>query len=236
MVYDNDNKNIRGKALYFSTSQVANSLNIPDSKVRYYTNVFDDILHIEVSNKQRRYTQADIDKMKFIIELKEEGMTIKQIQEYCQEVDFQNSQEIQVKETNPLSMQVIAKALLEQQAILINDMKQDIVNTVINEVNKSLDIQNEQFNDMRNSLNKDVAITVEDTINEQFQKSSDELKSEIHNRFNEMEIKIEKKDIDLVENLRETLKDDKIKSLEEEIKRLKSQPKGFLSKLFHKKE
>jgi DNA-binding transcriptional MerR regulator len=107
MVYDNESnkeKNIRGKALYFGTSQVADILNIPDSKVRYYTNVFDDILHIEISNKQRRYTQSDIDKMKFMIELKEEGMTIKQIQEYCQEVDFEDSKEIQIKENNPLSI------------------------------------------------------------------------------------------------------------------------------------
>jgi DNA-binding transcriptional MerR regulator len=221
MVYDNNegqDKNIRGKALYFGTSQVADILNISDSRVRYYTNVFKDILHIEISNKQRRYTQADIDKMRFMIELKEDGMTLKQIQEYCQEVDFQDSKEIQVKENNPLGIQAIAKALLEQQSLLMTEMKQDIINSVVKEFNGGLAYQNNQFDEMRRELNKDVAITVDDGLE----------------KINK---KLEQRDIGLVENLRESLKDEKIKALEKEIEELKAQQQtGFLSKFFSKKK
>jgi DNA-binding transcriptional MerR regulator len=230
MGYDNGNENqdktIRGKALYFGTSQVSEVLGIPDSKVRYYTNVFDDILHIEISNKQRRYTQADIDKLKFIIELKEDGMTLKQIQEYCQEVDFQDSKEIQIKENNPLGIQAIAKALLEQQAILINEMKQDIIDTVISEINKSLNSQNNQFNEMKDSLSKEVAITVEDTVDKQMKKSSKEIKDQIQNNLVDVGNKI------IEENKRMT-NDFKYITLEE----LKSQQQiGFFEKLFGKKK
>jgi DNA-binding transcriptional MerR regulator len=229
MVYENkdgQDKNIRGKALYFGTSQVADMLGISDSRVRYYTNVFRDILHIEISNKQRRYTQADIDKMKFMIELKEDGMTLKQIQEYCQEVDFQDSKEIQIKENNPLGIQAIAKALLEQQAILISEMKQDIIDTVISEINKSLNSQNDQFNEMKDNLSKEVAITVEDTVQRQMLESSKEIKDQIQNDLADVGNKI-------VEENKKMANDFKYITLEE----LKSQQQiGFFSKLFGKKK
>lgn len=233
MVYDSNeetqDKQIRGKALYFSTSQVASILNIPDSKVRYYTNVFDDILHIEVSNKQRRYTQADIDKMRFMIELKTEGMTIKQIQEYCQTVDFEDSKEIQVKENNPLSIQVIAKALLEQQALLMNEMKQDIINTVISEVNKSLSYQNEQFGEMKSGLSNEIAITVEDVMDKNLKESSKNIDQQIKNNFEDMSKKI------INENAK-TFNEFKYISLEEIKAREQSQNQGFFGKLFSKKK
>jgi len=222
MVYENNNikdNSIRGKALYFGTSQVADMLNISASKVRYYTDVFDDILHIEFSNKQRRYTQVDIDKMKFMIELKEEGMTIKQIQEYCQEVSFEDSKEIQIKENNPLSIQTMAKALLEQQATLMEEMKKEIIDNIIRKGNINLQEQNEQFDNMRTNLSNDVAITVEDGLE----------------RINK---KLEERDVNLVDNLRETLKDDKIKVLELKIAelKLKQEPKSLFSKIFNFKK
>lgn len=233
MVYDNNedtkDKQIRGKALYFGTSQVAQMLNIPDSRVRYYTNVFRDILHIEISNKQRRYTQADIDKMRFMIELKEDGMTLKQIQEYCQQVDFEDSKEIQVKENNPLGIQAIAKALLEQQALLMNEMKQDIINTVISEVNKSLSYQNEQFGEMKSGLSNEIAITVEDVMDKNLKESSKNIDQQIKNNFDDMSKKI-------IEENAKTFNEFKYISLEEIKAREQSQNQGFFGKLFSKKK
>jgi DNA-binding transcriptional MerR regulator len=227
----NQDKNIRGKALYFGTSQVGDILNITDSKVRYYTNVFDDILHIGISNKQRRYTQADIDKMKFMIELKEEGMTIKQIQEYCQTVDFEDSKEIQIKENNPLSIQTMAKALLEQQAILINEMKQDIINSVVNEVNKSLNMQNDQFNNMKNGLSKEVAITVEDVVDRKLQDNNADLKNQMQVNLNDMSNKIIE---NIIEDNTKAVKEFKCLTLEQ-VKE-QQEPKSFIAKFFNFKK
>lgn len=227
MVYENKDgqgKNIRGKALYFGTSQVADMLGISDSRVRYYTNVFKDILHIEISNKQRRYTQADIDKMKFMIELKEEGMTLKQIQEFCQEVDFQDSKEIQIKESNPLSIQAIAKALLEQQSILINEMKQDIIESVVNEVTKTLNNQNNQFNEMKDSLSKEIAITVEDAVEKQMKESSEIIKSGIKSNIDDISKNI-------VEENKKMANEFKYITLEEIKTREQEKNKGLLYKL-----
>jgi len=234
MVYDNETnqeeRNIRGKALYFGTSQVSEMLDIPDSRVRYYTNVFDDILHIKISNKQRRYTQADIDKMKFMIELKDGGMSIKQIQEYCQTVDFEDSKEIQIKESNPLSIQTMAKALLEQQAILMNEMKQDIIDSVITEVNKSLNIQNDNFNSMKNDLSREVAITVEDVVDRKLQDGNTDLTNQIQTSLDTVSNKIVEENTKV---MTETINEFKCITLEQ----LKNQqPKSFIDRIFHLKK
>lgn len=205
MVYDNDSNNtqdkvIRGKALYFSTSQVANVLNETDSKIRYYTNVFDDILHIEISNKQRRYTEADIDKLKFIIELKSEGMTIKQIQEYCQEVNFENTKEIQIKENNPLSVQTMAKALLEQQASLIEQMQ----NNIILQQQQMIDSLQQIIIQNNESMRQELSLTVDETICERNETLKQEVYQLISNRLNEssnnLNIKLEEQHQQIQDN------------------------------------
>lgn len=251
MVYDNnDNKEkvIRGKALYFGTSQVADMLNISASKTRYYTDVFDDILHIEISNKQRRYTQVDVDKMKFMIELKEDGMTIKQIQEYCQEVDFENSQEIQIKENNPLGIQAIAKALLEQQAILIAEMKRDIIDTVVDEVNRSLSEQNNKFNIMKNTLNSDIAITVEDTVNSKLGNFMENIQQELSltKEANQKQLESQSQQMQTnLDNMSNKIIEENTKALSESVNEFKcitleqlknQQPKSFIDRIFHLKK
>lgn len=183
MVHNNDiNENnqtdevqIRGKALYFSTSQVANVLNQPDSKIRYYTTVFDEILNIEVSNKQRRYTEQDIDRLRFLIELKQEGMTIKQIQEYCQQVDFENSKDIQIKEKNPLSIKSMAKALLEEQAKLMSEMQQEIIKQQQN----MIDDLNERLIEREDQLKESISITIDDVISDKMEQISENMNDKL---------------------------------------------------------
>lgn len=220
-VSDENSKVIRGKALYYSTSQVANILNQSDSKIRYYTNVFDEILNIEISNKQRRYTEADIDKMRFLIELKDEGMTIKQIQEYCQQVDFENSKEIQIKENNPLSIQSLAKALLEEQSKLMLEMKNELIKChmdMMEDLNNRLDIRDDR-------LKEDISITVDNVISDRL----DNFNSNINNKFEsiEKELSVTKQMNEKIDHLREAMKERKEEN--EEIKN-----KSFWSKLFQR--
>ncbi|MEX0084145.1 helix-turn-helix domain-containing protein [Clostridium butyricum] len=220
-VSDENSKVIRGKALYYSTSQVANILNQSDSKIRYYTNVFDEILNIEISNKQRRYTEADIDKMRFLIELKDEGMTIKQIQEYCQQVDFENSKEIQIKENNPLSIQSLAKALLEEQSKLMLEMKNELIKChmdMIEDLNNRLDIRDDR-------LKEDISITVDNVLSDKL----DNFNSNINSKFEsiEKELSATKQMNEKIDHLREAMKERKEEN--EEIKN-----KSFWSKLFQR--
>lgn len=230
MVYDNDiNENnqtdevqIRGKALYFSTSQVANVLNQPDSKIRYYTNVFDEILNIEVSNKQRRYTEQDIDKLRFLIELKQEGMTIKQIQEYCQQVDFENSKDIQIKETNPLSIKGMAKALLEEQAKLISEMQQEI----IKQQQAMIDDLNERLLEREEQLKESISITVDDVISEKINEMNKNIDDKLDSIQKEVAVTRELNEkMDIIKNnMEERKKENQLK--------INTEKQSFLSKLF----
>lgn len=160
-------KNIRGKALYFSTSQVANILEQPDSKIRYYTTVFNDILNIEISNKQRRYTEQDIDKLRFIIKLKNEGLTIKQISEYSENVDFEGEDgKIQIKESNPLAIKTLAAALLEEQNKQLQNFKQDLLDQMDDKIKQYLFSQEKSYEKNIKQLKQDVAITVDEIVTE----------------------------------------------------------------------
>ena len=161
-VNEGKEKVIRGKALYYSTKQVATILDEKDSKIRYYTKFFEDILNIETSNMQKQYTQEDIDKLKFIIDLKNDGMTLNQIKEYCQEVDFNDTSDITLKESNPLSIQVMAKALMEEQARQIESMKVDI----LRELKMFIEEQSKANDSSLEKLREEVCVAVDDLVSE----------------------------------------------------------------------
>ena len=160
-----EDKEINGlNNLYYNTSQVAQILGIPDSKVRYYTKVFDDILKVEIINKQRKYKQADIDKLRYMCELKNEGMSIKQIEQFCREVDF-NKGEVVVKESNPLSIQALAQAMVVEQIKLIDDMKLEILSELKTFM---LEISQNQTSDFE-KIKEDLCTTIDESVNEKLE-------------------------------------------------------------------
>ena len=58
------------KIPYYTMAQVASLLNENESSIRYYTNLFDDILNIEIVNKEFRFTPNNVDNLDFLINLK----------------------------------------------------------------------------------------------------------------------------------------------------------------------
>lgn len=164
-----EQKNIRGSALYYSTGQVAQILGIPDSTVRYYQKVFEPILNVEIINTQRKYTQADIDKLKFIVDLKNDGMTVKQILEYCDQVDFDTENGIQIRESNPLSIQTLAKALLEEQKKEFTQLKEELFNRVDSKISEVLDRQLFHQDKLKELLLEEISISVDDVIADKFE-------------------------------------------------------------------
>jgi DNA-binding transcriptional MerR regulator len=226
-----EQKTIRGKRLYLSTSQVATLLGEPDSKIRYYSNVFDDILKIEISNKQRRYTDQDIDKLRFIIDLKSQGMTIKQILQYCDEVSFEEGTGITIKESNPLSIQAMATELMEEQHKQMLEFKGEIINLISEQLENQTNIIKANNEILKENIIEQVAITVDDVISEKLNTSLSEFKGYIDKK----ELEAKNRDKELTDNLNKILENKK-KHYEEkqEIKK----HKGFLSNItniFHHK-
>lgn len=130
----------RGDLLYYSVSQVATLLNEEESEIRYYTNIFDDILKIEIVNKQLRYNNNDVDRLEFLIKLKNKGMTIKEIQEYCSELPLDEDNVIQIPENNSTSIEEMIKIMCEAQNKQLEQFKKDLSQEIIEknliEINK----------------------------------------------------------------------------------------------------
>ena len=109
------NSQKRGDIPYYTLSQVASLLNENEQDIRYYTNIFDDILKIEIVDKNFIYTDSDIDKLEFIIKLKNKGMTIKQINAYCDKLSL-DKDKTYVKESSSVSIDDFINILMEAQS------------------------------------------------------------------------------------------------------------------------
>lgn len=168
-----EDKQINGtNHLYYNTSQVAQMLGIQDSKVRYYSKVFDDILKIEVINKQRKYKQADIDKLKYMLELQAEGMSLKQIEQYCSEVSFEEDGKVQIKESNPLSIKALAQKLMEHQEEQIAAMEERIITRLENYISN----QEDNNNGLIERVKEEVSATVDEVVFEKLEEVKEEYK------------------------------------------------------------
>ena len=221
-------KHIRGKILYFSTSQVSQALNVADSKIRYYTSVFSELLDIKISNKQRQYTDKDIEKLKFIIELKDSGMTIRQIQEYCQEVSFDEHSGIQVKETNPLSIQTMSKALLEEQHKQMAEFKEEMLKVMSVQLTNQLEALKLNNEDIKNKIIEQVSVTVDEVMNskltgvietqreikELHHKNQEDLKEFVAITIDNMEQEVSRKLIEREDNLKHNME---LRKVEQEL-------------------
>lgn len=153
----------RGDLLYYSLSQVATLLNEEDSSIRYYTNVFDNILKIEISDKELRYTNRDIDKLEFLINLKNKGMTIKEIQKYCEELPLNIDDIVQVKENDSVSIKEVVTTIIDFENEKINNLKEHLSNKI--DENNELSIQ-KIIKLIGAEQNKQLKLLKEDILNE----------------------------------------------------------------------
>ena len=116
----------RGDILYYSINQVAALLDEEDSNIRYYTSIFDNILKIEILDKELRYTNRDIDKLEFLINLKNKGMTIKEVQKYCEELPLDIEDLIEIKENNSISAKEIVGTILDLENKQIENLREHL--------------------------------------------------------------------------------------------------------------
>lgn len=209
-------KTIRGTALYYSTSQVAQILNVSDSKIRFYTKEFDSLFEEEdivISNTQKKYTQKAIDKLKYFIELKSEGFSIKQIREYCQEVDWDEDRGIVIPDSTPLPIQAIATAIREEtnkdMALFKNEVLKNIEELLLKQTNN--------YNETIKNIQKEVSLTVDEVISDKLEQFKIDF---INEQKSEKEVTL--KTMEMVSDLKSKMEERK----EENTK------KGFWNKVF----
>lgn len=230
----------RSGILYYSISQVAALLGESDSKIRYYTNIFDNLLKIQVSNKELIYTDKDIDKLEFLIRLKNKGLTIKEIQSYCEELPLDDndiSNNIS-KETNTLSISDLISLISESQINEISKLKSELFD-YIDQMKEDLASDMKDYictaisEHTKNSeiLTDDIFSKVQDLITDKFEYES----SRMGENLATLSKNIESKSIELNDELIYRIKKfenvvERAYTIEHEIASQKSP--SFLARLF----
>ncbi len=163
LIQDNEKNDI----LSYSLTQVAALLGETESSILYYTNIFDDLLKIPITNKELTYSNNDIDKLKFLMKLKDKGLSIKEIQSYCTELTFDNMDEIHFKKkTDTLSIDDFIDLLIEKQNFqysnMVNDIKgyiDSMKESIMEDVSKKID---EELSSIRNDFKNIIDASIND--------------------------------------------------------------------------
>lgn len=158
----------RGEISYYSIEQVSDLLNEDISNIKYYTKLFDDLLKIEIVGKELRYTNVDVDKLEFLIKLKNKGMSLKEIQDYYNMLPL-NDVEFQGSESNLLSVEELIDSIKKENQIQLNDFKAQLIH----------DIKNDNLLYLEK-----VTSTIIEAQNKGFQQLKEELTNEIKEKLN----------------------------------------------------
>lgn len=235
MVY---NKRINGKPIFYTIRQVGEILEEPSSRIRYWSDSFDDFLQIQRSGLNRKYTEQNIEQLRYIRKLlKEDKLTIRQVQEYCSEQDPETFiQNMQRKD--PIAIDVLASALLSKINEDITNMQENIIssitNNVIDKLSQSLELHNQSLQQAKLDLQEYIATTVTDTIDKQLNTNKEEIQSTIQQSQQTLSDTINNQfkehDVELTNSLKHILEERKEKLEQEQ----QSKNKGFFSRLLKK--
>lgn len=175
----------RGEILFYSIDQVANLLNESTSNIKYYTNIFDDLLKIEIVDKELRYTNNDVDKLEFLIKLKNRGMSIKEIGDYYNKLPL-NDTEVQHTENNLLSVEELINLIKEDQQIQFNTFKVQLIKDIKdanslylqNITSTIIEAQNKSLNEFKENLSKEI----KEYVNSKFD-NANKINTNLHNKL-----------------------------------------------------
>lgn len=151
------------ESIRYTAVQVSDMLGIPVSKVRYYMQCFENILDLEYSNNMKRMTKVSVEKLKYIIRLKDEdGLTIKQIQEYCdKKAPFEDGK--LKAPNNPLAVDVFVEKLTLELTNQLTEFKNSLLEEIKAGQVKSNEELKEQVSEMVHVI---VSEKVEDVSND----------------------------------------------------------------------
>ena len=197
----------------YTAVQVSDILGIPVSRVRYYMQVFEDLLDLEYVNNMKRLTYSSLEKLKYIIKLKDEDkMTVKQIAEYCESHDIFSEDYLNTP-NNPLAVEVfVEKITLEMQSQL-----EEFKNELIKHKDEEILRIKEEYRIENEKLKEEMAGLVGDIVDEKL----DSIPLQINDA-------VEKANDDVIQELKE------FKRVIADTYKKEEPKKSFLNKLFKK--
>ncbi|GKU27467.1 hypothetical protein CFOLD11_42940 [Clostridium folliculivorans] len=251
----------RGNILYYSIDQVADLLKEDIGNIKYYTNIFDDLLKIEIVHKELRYTNNDVDKLELLIKLKNRGMTLKEIEDYYNKLPLDDT-EVEYLESNLLSVEDLIESIKQEQQIQLDNFKAEFIKDIQNanllivqnitssiietqskslnefkqtlqtEIEQYLDSKFENLKEINRELQENLLTNTSDVISEKIHLKNNELKLHLQSNFD----KFSKSSLDGNESLIKEIKDFKrvmqdAYYTQYEIEMSSKNETGFFSKL-----
>ncbi|MGN0144441.1 MAG: helix-turn-helix domain-containing protein [Clostridium sp.] len=224
--------NKRGDVPYYTLTQVASLLNEDEHQIRYYTNIFNDILKIEILDKHFIYTEHDLDKLEFLIKLKNKGMSLKQITDYCDKLPL-DKKDTFTKESSTASIDDFIRLLIESQSKEINKLQNNLLKEMESYIDirfnllteKIIEEQNKQINNFEKTISeqiKNLFETKDELMNSY--KDNSEYFTEYTNMIDKKSEFIKTDIIETLESLAHELKNNRISSNEillTEIRKIK---------------
>lgn len=192
--------------------QLGKKIDEPPSTIRTWAESYEDYLYIKKINGRFVYTEASVDQFRFIKEMhRNKGMSHKQIADIISKHGFQygdfNSGLVDPKD--PLGYQALASAIAVENQKQLSDF-----------LVKFVQYQEENNKFVIEKIKNEVALTVDEVVDDKFNEFKDELLKEYR-----IEREATIKTMDMVSNLNAKL---------EERKEEYNNKKGFLSRLLGK--
>lgn len=227
----NDNNLLHvNKQKYYSIGQVANRVNVPKSTIDYWTIAFNELLKVDKSNVQRRYTEENI---QFLIHvkklLKEENYSIAQaLKEMSKENQSQvNNNVIQNNETQANTIESVPH--IKEQTINPNDILEKFTSIVSNEITKQLQVyKKESIAELKKEISKaipELNKNIYDNINKAIETNSKQILLNT-TQVNQDQVKA-------IENITNTITEtlnEKFKNINTTIGTIKNKEKEFTEK------
>lgn len=211
-------KFIKGKPLYYKTNDVADLLEENPSTIRFWTECFKDFLNIELSGRNRKFKEVDIEKLRYIKKLlREDNLTINQVKQYCSEEDM-SIIESKMKQSEPIMIQSIASAITLEVGAYMEDFKESLRQQILQEIKDGLIQQQNSLQSFQNDLKEYIAVTIAEEV-----KSNVE---SIKGHIDTIELRARERDLEMMDVLK--------KGMEEQRRLNEQKKKGFWSRLFER--
>ena len=206
---ENKIKRRRGRILYYSLDQVATLLDMDESKVKYYINLFSQYVKLEIINKQARLHEKEILKLEFLIDLHSKGISNKQAEEYFNNMAFDDFDSKFDTIIDPPSYEELLNSIKNIEHIVSLQNKNNINESYINILNEISSIKEslnltKDINNLIEKLEKTNNETIK-TITELADNKNNELIDKITNLIKTADENRSNKDIAFINEVKKNI-------------------------------
>lgn len=175
--------------LYLRIGEVARELNLPTSKVRYWSDMYYELLDGEKCNTHRRFSKEDVSKLRLIKNLSENNYSHEHILHELKNFEFDDGEfamSTDSEGSNKLQVQMLASAIMEEQKKEFVKLKEELFDRVDLKIAEMMDRQLTHQDNLKEELIDEVSVTIDEVMGGKFESLENgvtDLKREMKEEF-----------------------------------------------------